>query len=306
MENFNNIQNHPLINSLLFSIAWALNIIISKAAFKHGADPIIYEFHMTLFGFLFILLSLFPIVAKEITHIKTNYLIKLTVINILRVIGGILISIGIAYTFAVNAGFLVKFTLVTTTFLAWIFIKEKMTMGKFLAILLMIIGIMFVTTKGDLIRLQSGDILIIISCFFLSIAGIATRKILKNNSISGELTAFLRPVSALPIQLLIIFLSPLYPKVLYSIFHVNVLNFDFIGNKIASGICASLVWIFLNRSLKIASASYVTMISMFTPVLVTFLAVIFLKEDFVFIQLFGALLVIISGISAHKMKIDQQ
>jgi drug/metabolite transporter (DMT)-like permease len=60
-----------------------------------------------------------------------------------------------------------------------------------------------------------------------------------------------------------------------------------------------MAWIFLYRTLKISTASYLTMMSMITPVIVSVLAVIFLDESLIWIQLIGAALIILSGILVY-------
>ena len=59
------------------------------------------------------------------------------------------------------------------------------------------------------------------------------------------------------------------------------------------------------RTLKIASASYMTMMSSLTPVLVAILAIVFLKETLVPIQWIGVFLISISGISTQLLKIEK-
>jgi drug/metabolite transporter (DMT)-like permease len=51
--------------------------------------------------------------------------------------------------------------------------------------------------------------------------------------------------------------------------------------------------------LKISSASYMTMMSMVTPVFVSLLAMVFLGERLVWIQVIGAGMIILSGVSIY-------
>jgi drug/metabolite transporter (DMT)-like permease len=61
------------------------------------------------------------------------------------------------------------------------------------------------------------------------------------------------------------------------------------------GICLAGAWFYLNRTLKVATASYMTLMSMVTPVLVGILALSFLGETLVWVQGVGAVLIILSG-----------
>jgi uncharacterized membrane protein len=62
-----------------------------------------------------------------------------------------------------------------------------------------------------------------------------------------------------------------------------------------TGICLAGAWFYLNRTLKVATASYMTLMSMVTPVLVGILALLFLGETLVWVQVIGAALIILSG-----------
>ncbi len=57
------------------------------------------------------------------------------------------------------------------------------------------------------------------------------------------------------------------------------------------------------RAYRVASASYVTMMFSYTPVIVSIIAVVFLGEIITGTQLVGGLLMILAGLAAGKMKI---
>lgn len=61
----------------------------------------------------------------------------------------------------------------------------------------------------------------------------------------------------------------------------------------------AMAWIYLYRTLKVSTASYLTMMSMLTPVIVSVLAVVLLDESLIWIQLVGAMLIILSGILVY-------
>jgi uncharacterized membrane protein len=60
-----------------------------------------------------------------------------------------------------------------------------------------------------------------------------------------------------------------------------------------------MAWIFLYRTLKVATASYMTLMSMLTPVIVTLLAIVFLDESLIWVQVIGAALILLSGIMIY-------
>jgi len=213
---------------------------------------------------------------------------------------------GIALTSAINVGFLIKFGLVTTTLLALIVLHEKMTLSKMMVVLIMLIGSFLISTKGNLIVPQFGDVLIILACLCWSTANVLVRKILKDSTISDEIVTWLRPVAGIPLLVAFVFLAPLYPEPIRKVFEINILEIGFPFLVVANGFFLALLFLYLNRTLKIASASYMTMMSMITPVIVTVLAFAFLKETMEWIQVVGAILIISSGVVTHYLQIDKQ
>ena len=104
-------------------------------------------------------------------------------------VGGFFSNSGVALTSAVNAGFLVKFALVTTILLAWIFLKEKMTVTKAISASIMILGGYLLSTKGQSLIPQVGDVLIVLACLAWSIGNILVRKAIKDSNISGDIVS---------------------------------------------------------------------------------------------------------------------
>jgi uncharacterized membrane protein len=66
-----------------------------------------------------------------------------------------------------------------------------------------------------------------------------------------------------------------------------------------NGFCVAMAWIFLYRTLKVSTASYLTMMSMLTPVIVSLLALVFLGESLIWIQVVGAGMILLSGIVVY-------
>ena len=139
-----------------------------------------------------------------------------------------------------NAGFLVKFALVTTILLAWIFLKEKMTVTKAISASIMILGGYLLSTKGQSLIPQVGDVLIVLACLAWSIGNILVRKAIKDSNISGDIVSFLRPIASIPVFLFFILLSPFYPPQIRNVFTADYLNFSFFPYVLGSGIFTAL------------------------------------------------------------------
>jgi drug/metabolite transporter (DMT)-like permease len=295
------------INVFLFSLFWALQILVSKMGFTAGVKAAPFTLQSAFVALVFLAVVVLPKNYKQILSLPKTILFGLLLANAVHFgLGGFFSNSGVALTSAVNAGFLVKFALVTTILLAWIFLKERMTLTKVLSAIVMIFGSYLISTKGQSIVPQIGDILIVFACLSWSTGNILVRKAIKDNNINGDIVSFLRPVAGIPVLLMFIFLSPLYPVQIRSVFSANYFDFSFYPYVLGSGVLTGLLWIFLNRTLKIATASYMTMMSMMTSVFVAVLAVLLLKEQITFAQVFGGILTIIAGIITHYAGIDKK
>jgi len=302
-----NLLQLPFSNVFLFSLFWALQIFVSKLAFKAGAHPVTFLLQSTLVNWLTLSIIVLPKKWKELKNIKKDVLKGIILANAIHFgFGAFFSNSGVALTTAINAGFLMKFAMVTTLLMAWIFLKEKLTLSKSIAALVMFFGVFLLSTQGRLIVPQVGDLLIILACLSWSTGNVILRKILRENSVSGETVSFLRPISGFPLILLFIIFAPIYPIELREVFQVNFFDFGYTGYVVVAGMFVALLTLFLNRTLKVASASYMTMMSMMTPVFVAILALSFLGERMVSIQILGATLIILSGAVTHCTKVAKQ
>lgn len=294
------IENSPFWNVFLFSLFWALQIFVAKLGFMHGAKPVTMVFQSAVVALVVLSVYVLPKHIKSLKDLSKQVLIGLLIANAIHFgLGGFFSNFGNALTSAVNAGFLVKFALVTTTILAWIFLKEKMTWVKFIAVMIMLFGNFLISTKGQTLIPQVGDLLIIGACFCWSVGNIMIKNTLKNHNVNSDVITFLRPVAGIPVLLIFLLLTPLYPGPVQKMFMVNLFDTQYLIYAIGSGVFTALLWIYLNRTLKVASASYMTMMSMMTSVFVAALALAFLKETMTASQLIGAVLTISAGVVTH-------
>jgi drug/metabolite transporter (DMT)-like permease len=302
-----NNSKSAFINVFLFSFFWALQILISKMGFSAGAKAVSFTIQSAFVALIFLSIIVLPKNFKQIRSLPRGIFFGLLLANGIHFgLGGFFSNSGVALTSAVNAGFLVKFALVTTILLSWIFLKEKMTIVKLLSASVMIFGSYLISTKGQSIVPQIGDVLIIVACISWSTGNILVRRTLKNNSINGDIVSFLRPIAGIPVLLIFILFSSLYPPQIREMFAVDYFDFRFFPYVLGSGVFTGLLWIFLNRTLKVATASYMTMMSMMTSVFVAILAVFLLKEQISFAQIFGGVLTILAGVITHYAGIDKK
>ena len=152
----------PFVNVFLFSLFWALTIIVSKMAFNQGAHPVTYLIQSTVISLILLAVYVIPQKYQEIISMPKQVFWGLMGANAIHLgIGAFFSNVGTALTSAVNVGFLGKFATVITIFLAWLFLKEKLTKSKVVAAVIMIVGVFLITTKGQVIIPHPGDILIL-------------------------------------------------------------------------------------------------------------------------------------------------
>ena len=300
MQNF---FKSPLVNVLLFSLFWALVIFTSKVAFLGGAQLIPFSIQTTFLTFIFLTIYIIITRLKELKKISAYHIKWLLIINAIYMGFGTFLSFaGVQLTSAINAGFLTQFTIVTGTFFAWLLLKEKMTLAKIVSIFTIILGSFLLITKGQLIIPHVGDLLIILACVAWGLGGVLIRGLLKNSSINPDIISFFRPIAGLILLLLLLVLSPLYPLPLQKAFHGDIFQLHQPFYVLVNALFITLDWIFVNRTLKISSASYASIIPSITPVLVTFLALMFLNETVNWIQTIGIILIIASSFIAQYLK----
>src|SRR5258708_627529 len=112
----NTIATSPLLNVSLYIVAWAVQIFISKVGFLEGAQVFTFTFQAYITALIFLSIIVLPRHWKRITRIPFSVLCLLFIANAIFLgLGGLLSQAGIQLTSAVNAGFLMQFTTVSTT-----------------------------------------------------------------------------------------------------------------------------------------------------------------------------------------------
>lgn len=298
-----NIFESPLVNVLLFSIFWALEIFVTKLAFNNGAQVIPFTIQSSFVTLLILIVYIFLTKLKELKKLSFHTIKWLLLANAIHMgLGTFLGNAGIQLTTAINAGFLSQFTVVAGTLLAWIILSEKMTFSKVVSIGIIILGSFLLTTKGQFIIPHSGDLLILLACVAWSLGGVIIRKMLKNTTVNADLVSLFRPIAGIPVLLLFVLLSPLYPTSVRGIFQVNIFQIHQLFYVLLNASIVALVWIFVNRTLKYASASYAAIFPSITPILVTLLALAFLGEGVGPIQIIGMVLILASSFMAQYLQ----
>ncbi len=286
---------------------WAVQIFVAKLGLNAGAGPVLFNFQSYLFALIFLsIYGLFAGTWQDLRVLSKKALIALILANaIVTLFGGVLFNAGAKLTTAINIGFLSQFTVVATILLAWFILKEKIDWSKGITVLMILTGTFLLTTEGKLISPHIGDIFLLISCVAWATSNVLIRKSLKNTTVPSDVASLLKPIVGLPILLFVMAFSGIYPEPLKTFFDVNLLQTNYVWYAVSNGVLLTLLWIFINRSLKVASASYSSIFASMTPVLVAILAIVFLRESMSGIQIVGALIIVVSGYVAHYLKFQE-
>ena len=296
----------PLINVSLLSIFWAMDIFVAKLAFLAGAKLFTFTIQT---GMITLSILTIYILLKKLDKLKKTprrLLFFLLLINVIGSgLGGTLANAGIQLTTAINAGFLFQFDIALTILIAWFVLREKIDLAKMLMLLFILLGTFLLVTNGQLIIPRIGDLFILLAGLCFASNTVLIRKILKHTTVDPDIASFLRPLAGLSVLLPFVAFAPLYPEQLSHQLSINLFDFSYLGYVVIDAIVIVLLFIFLNRTLKIASASYTALIASVTPILVAILGILFLHESLTPIQFVGAFFILLASSVTHFLKVDK-
>ncbi len=287
----------------MFSTFWALQIFFAKLGFNAGALVLPFQLLITIIAFIVLAILILPGVKDQFSQLfKTQRPLfwNLYLANGIQAgLGTSLAMVGIALTDAVNAGFLVKFTTVTTILFAWVMLKERLSGLKLVTVILMLLGVFLLTTRGQTLIPRPGDIFLLAACVCWSLGSVLIRKFLKDQPLNPDVVTMQKPLASFPILLVLVGIALAYVTLTGAsdnLFSCCAMKSADLFYGLLTGFCLAMAWIFIYRTLKVSTASYLTLMSMLTPVIVSVLAILFLGESLVWIQMVGAGLILVSGI----------
>ncbi|HBX69827.1 MAG TPA: hypothetical protein DEH25_10745 [Chloroflexi bacterium] len=296
-------MNRPITNVTIFSVLWAFQIYVTKVAFFHQAQLGAFVFLSALSTLLVCSVYFLPKTFLELRQLRITDHKALLIILLSGFVhygvGGMFSTAGVAFSSATSAAFLSKLSFVFTLGLAALFLAEPLTKSKLGAAGLMLFGAYLLATQGQSLTPGIGNLLVILACICWSSGTILTKLALRRTKISGELISAVRPFVGTPFLLAYALLVPHFSVATRAAFGDTLWQPEILPFALLNGLLTVLTWVFLNRTLTVATASYMTMMSMMTPVLVAMLAVTFLGETLALVQLLGAGLIIAGAVFTH-------
>lgn len=285
-------MNKPFVYVTLFSLFWALNILLNRYVLVRGVHPLVLSTE-TLFLTSITLLVYFALgQGKAVFKGSRNSKIGAAISGIVGGgLAGIVASYGLRLSTSINFGFLIKGATAFTVLFAFLFLKEPLSKAKLFFVGVLLFGAYLLSTGGQSITPHAGDILIIVAAACYSAAAVINRKVITKD-VHPDMVSFFRAAMGFLVVAPVAFFTvgSLFSTALFlPIFLVSLSQ--------------TLLFIYLNKTLSVASASYMTMMSMLVPVIVAVFAVPFFKESLNLVQIIGAVLIVAGGIATEKMKV---
>ncbi|MFC2028592.1 DMT family transporter [Chloroflexota bacterium] len=301
------LRSSPLFNVLMFSAFWAFQIMTAKLGFTAGAMVLPFQIVMLAAAMGTVSVLILHSAGRDLILLLKKHpdiFWRLFLANSLQAgLGTFLSIIGIAMTDAINAGFLVKLATVTTIFFAWLLLNEKLSKLKISVMFIMLLGAYLLTTKGQSLLPRIGDLFILGACVCWSLGNVMVRKILRERSVQADVVTMQKPFASLVIFLIIAAITFFFPEISGSLDNsLDCCTFpaEYAPYALGSGFFLGIAWIYLYRTLHIATASYMTLMSMATPIIVSVLAIVLLNEQLAWIQIIGAGMIILAGVVIYR------
>ena len=274
-------ENHKYnIYMFIATIFFGMTYVLTKICLNYST-----EFHIISFRFLIAFIVSLIFLQKKIFPIKIKEFIYSLILSIILFLVFITMTIGVKYTTATNASFLISLSVIFIPFFSWIFNKEKPKKNIFIVLIIALIGIMLLTLDKNL-ELHIGDILCLICSLLFSFHIIITERFVRNNN----------PITLGVLQfggVAILSFLVQYPIEKFSLPKNE--NF-WISLLILSVFCTALAYIIQTVSQKKLSSTLVGFILSLEPIFSGIFGYFILNEYLSFQQYVGAFLLLISVI----------
>ena len=170
-------ENHKYnIYMFIATIFFGMTYVLTKICLNYST-----EFHIISFRFLIAFIVSLIFLQKKIFPIKIKEFIYSLILSIILFLVFITMTIGVKYTTATNASFLISLSVIFIPFFSWIFNKEKPKKSIFIVLIIALMGIMLLTLDKNL-EFHIGDILCLICSLLFSFHVLITERFVKNNN----------------------------------------------------------------------------------------------------------------------------
>ena len=290
------MKTKSVIYLLIYAVILAMGHILQKMVLNCGVDRFVFAFIRIATGFVIITPLLLgkkyrpvPVIKKNIRHF--------IVLGVCFSGIGILLKLwGLSHTTATNAAFIMSLSSVAAVMFAFLLLKEK-TYKRFYAIVLMMIGgVYLVTTGGVQLLPRIGDIIIFVLAFLIGFMQVYGKRVLKTLSVL-EISFGRSMVGMLFLGSLIPIFSP---RGFSTIPSLPVLLL-----VMANGVTFSSSIMLFYKALQVEGASNTGMFALLVPVFTAGLGYSLLGELLNIYQVIGGLIILGGSFLISRVKIKQ-
>lgn len=170
-------ENHKYnICMFIATIFFGMTYVLTKICLNYST-----ELHIISFRFLIAFVISLIFLQRKIFPIKIKEILYSLILSVLLFMVFITMTIGVKYTTATNASFLISLSVIFIPFFSWIFNKEKPKKSIFIVLIIALIGIMLLTLDKNL-EFHIGDILCLICSLLFSFHVLITERFVKTNN----------------------------------------------------------------------------------------------------------------------------
>ena len=170
-------ENHKYnIYMFIATIFFGMTYVLTKICLNYST-----ELHIISFRFLIAFVISLIFLQRKIFPLKIKEILYSLILSVLLFMVFITMTIGVKYTTATNASFLISLSVIFIPFFSWIFNKEKPKKSIFIVLIIALIGIMLLTLDKNL-EFHIGDILCLICSLLFSFHVLITERFVKNNN----------------------------------------------------------------------------------------------------------------------------
>ena len=274
-------ENHKYnIYMFIATIFFGMTYVLTKICLNYST-----ELHIISFRFLIAFVISLIFLQRKIFPIKIREILYSLVLSVLLFMVFITMTIGVKYTTATNASFLISLSVIFIPFFSWVFNKEKPKKSIFIVLIIALIGIMLLTLDKNL-ELHIGDILCLICSLLFSFHVLITERIVKNNN----------PVALSVLQFAWVSLFSFLIQYPIENFVIPKNKIFWLSMVLLGVFCTAFGYIVQTIAQKNLSSTVVGFILSLEPVFSGIFGYFFLNEYLSFQQYIGAFLLLISVI----------
>ena len=170
-------ENHKYnIYMFIATIFFGMTYVLTKICLNYST-----ELHIISFRFLIAFVISLIFLQRKIFPLKIKEILYSLILSVLLFMVFITMTIGVKYTTATNASFLISLSVIFIPFFSWIFNKEKPKKSIFIILIIVLMGIILLTLDKNL-KFHIGDILCLICSLLFSFHVLITERFVKNNN----------------------------------------------------------------------------------------------------------------------------